>query len=546
MKKLKALAYLILALIFALIIFWTYPNLNPLYPDGFAFDAFIVTCFAVLTLILSGAGTLADVFKNGPDRHKWHGRKSAVLLVLAVGPWVALAGIWIFSSVLFHQTKYKEQMPQPETRKFTSDVQPLDTTELRVVDEDLAKLLADKKLGEKPALGSQVVLGEPTIQKVNGKLEWVVPLEHSGFFKWLSNMSGSAGYIVVSATDPRSVTYVDNYKIKVQPNAYILDNLGRHARLYGGLFDGLTDYSFEIDDSGHPYWVVTLYKNLAGFSLPEANGALIIDAVTGQTNRYSLSNIPQWVDRVQPSDYIINQLNNRGSYIHGIFNFSNQDKFQTSGDNAIVYYNGHCDLFTGLTSVGSDQSSIGFVLVDMVTKKPYLYSISGATESAAQQSAEGKVQNLHYTASYPLITNVDGIATYFMTLKDASGLIKSYAFVSVADYTTVGTGETVQDALDDYRNNEKSNGSTSGISAQSPQITVTGTVERISQTTVDSNTVYYVILKEMPNKIFTAVPDDGQELPITQPGDKVKLSYNKTDKSVISVSAFDNLEFSQS
>lgn len=545
MKKAKALAYLILALIFALIIFWAYPNLNPLYPDGFAFDAFVVTCFALLTLIFGGAGTLADVFKNGPHNRQWHGKRSVALLIVAIGPWIVLAAIGIFSSVLFHQTKYKDQMPQPETRKFTSDVQPLDVSQLRVVDEDLAKLLADKKLGEKPALGSQVVLGEPTIQKVNDKLEWVVPLEHSGFFKWLSNISGSAGYIVVSATDPRDVTYVDKYKIKVQPNAYILDNLGRHARLYGGLFDGLTDYSFEIDDSGRPYWVVTTYKNLAGFSLPEADGALIIDAATGHTERYSVSNIPKWVDRVQPTDFIIKQLSNRGKYIHGIFNFSNQDKFQTSGDNAIVYYNGHCDLFTGLTSIGSDQSSIGFVLVNMVTKKPYLYQISGATESAAQKSAEGKVQNLHYAASYPLITNIDGIATYFMTLKDASGLIKSYAFVSVADYTTVGTGETVQDALDDYRNNEKSSGSTAGISAQSPQVTVTGTVERISQTSVDSNIVYYLILKEMPNKIFTAVPDDGQELPITQPGDKVKLTYNKTSKTVISVTAFDNLEFTQ-
>jgi hypothetical protein len=86
-----------------------------------------------------------------------------------------------------------------------------------------------------------------------------------------------------------------------------------------------------------------------------------------------------------------------------------------------------------------------FMLVDMVTKTPYLYQISGATEYAAQQSAQGKVQNLHYIATFPLITNADGQPTYFMTLKDNAGLIKQYAFVSVSDYTSVGTGETIGD-----------------------------------------------------------------------------------------------------
>ncbi len=85
------------------------------------------------------------------------------------------------------------------------------------------------------------------------------------------------------------------------------------------------------------------------------------------------------------------------------------------------------------------------MLVDMVTKTPYLYQISGATEYAAQQSAQGKVQNLHYIATFPLITNADGQPTYFMTLKDNAGLIKQYAFVSVSDYTSVGTGETIGD-----------------------------------------------------------------------------------------------------
>ena len=83
-------------------------------------------------------------------------------------------------------------------------------------------------------------------------------------------MDGSAGYIVVSATDVNDVELVTDYKIKYQDGAYLLDNLERHTRLFGGaLFRGITDKSFELDDNGKPYWVITTYSNRWLFSLPE-------------------------------------------------------------------------------------------------------------------------------------------------------------------------------------------------------------------------------------------------------------------------------------
>lgn len=286
--------------------------------------------------------------------------------------------------------------------EFNETVQPLALNQLPIVDKDLARELADKKVGENPGLGSQVVLGTPVIQKVNDKLVWVVPLEHSGFFKWLKNMDGSAGYIVVAANDVSDVTLVTDHKIKYQANAYILDDLNRHVRLFGGgLFMGLTDYSFELDDDGVPYWVLTTYKNRWLFNLPEADGVLIVNATTGETNRYTIDTIPEWVDRVQPESFVMQQINNQGQYVHGIFNFSNQDKFRPSRGDIIIYNGARCYLFTGLTSVGSDESAIGFILVDMVTKESFLYQMSGATEVAAQSSAEGKVQQFGYRASFP-------------------------------------------------------------------------------------------------------------------------------------------------
>ena len=61
-----------------------------------------------------------------------------------------------------------------------------------------------------------------------------------------------------------------------------LDDLNRHVRFFGGgLFKGLTDYSFELDDDGVPYWVITSYKNRWLFNLPEADGVLTVNATTG-------------------------------------------------------------------------------------------------------------------------------------------------------------------------------------------------------------------------------------------------------------------------
>ncbi len=239
------------------------------------------------------------------------------------------------------------------------------------------------------------------------------------------------------------------------------------------------------------------------------------------------------------------QLDNRGKYIHGLFNFSNRDKFQTSEGSAIVYNNDRCYLYTGLTSVGADESTIGFVLVDMVTKVPYLYQISGATEYAAQQSAEGKVQHLNYVATFPLITNVDGQAAYFMTLKDYGGLIKQYAFVPVADYSSVGVGENITDAIANFRSVVSYSGGSSAINPSGVQETLEGTIERISSEISGGNTIYYIILTEKPDKIFTSVADISPELALSWEGDSVRLTYTNTASAVIGITSFDNLMYTQ-
>ena len=549
MKKKKAWIFLVITLLVLLYVFVEAPTLSPLYLDGAIFWAVLITIYVGLNALMKIGEFSFDAEKTQPGqvafsfsaRQKFP-KLSAVIIAV---PWILIVVVMILCSVFFQWKAYRDQLGEPEIKKFDNEVQAIDVAQIPIVDENLALQLAQKKLGERPALGSQVALYSATIQMVDGELVWVVPLYHSGFFKWLTNLSGTPGYIVVSATNTNDVRYVEGYKIKYHPGSYLLFDITRKVRFGPGLMTGITDYSFELDDEGQPYWAISTYKNSRGFSLPEADGIILLNATTGQMDRYGMDEVPEWVDRVQPEDFVLAQIANRGNYVHGIFNFANKDKYRPSEGHNIVYNNGRCYLFTGLTSVGADDSAIGFIMVDMVTKEPIMYEMSGATEEAAQRSAEGRVQDLKYRATFPIILNIDSQPTYFMTLKDNIGLIKQYAFVSVTNYSTVGTGESVSAAMRDYENKLRSDGVTTigklgGVVEQ-----LEGTILRISGEYSGGNTVYKFLLSEKPDILFIAESTAGAELALTQPNDKIQVEYSLSSDGTAEVTSFDNLLFTQ-
>lgn len=547
MKKFKVWGNLALTAFFVIAYIVNPSNLNPLYAEGAFSILFMVSAYVIINSREALAGIKIDKdelgqFKINVDK-KAKGFKR--LLITLGCLWGVYVVVNFISIPLFNFWAYRDQLGDMEITEFSDDVQLMDLSQVPIVDQDLAKTLADKKLGEDAGIGSQVFVGEPVMQQVNGELVWVVPLQHSGFFKWLNNISGSAGYIIVSATDQTDIELVST-AIKYQPNSYFFDDIDRYLRVVKGYaFDGVTDYSFEIDDDGTPYWIITTYKNTWLFDLPEATGVITLNATTGETAEYSISNVPDWVDRVQPESFITNQINNQGVYVHGVFNFSNKDKFMTSNETAIIYNDGNCYLFTGLTSVGADESAIGFVMVDMVTKDVKLYQISGATESAAMSSAEGSVQQYGYDATSPIIINHQGIPSYFITLKDNSGLIKQYAFVAVADVTSVGVGESISVALTNYENALSETNSFT-VEEETGEIEVySSTVSRIASESGSDGLYYKFILDGKEDKIFIASSSLSDELALTLTGDNVEICYYTTDDGVIYATAFDNKEFDQ-
>lgn len=503
--------------------------------------------YYVLAMFFVIAGILNMVFDREEQRFTITNKTNfkiaiGILAIAVVLPTLA-------STPIIRAKAYRNLLGTVKESEFTKDVSPVNVNEIRIVDEEMAMKLGDKKLGEVPAIGSVSKLGEFHIQKVGEKLYWVAPLVHRDFIKWVTNMGGTNGYVMVSANDPQDVKLVqkangEDVKIVYQPDAYILQDLHRHVYINGGMGRGMADYTLEIDDNGKPYWVVSLYEHKVGFGGANVNGTAIVDAKTGETKFYSIKDTPEWVDRIQPEDFVIDQINSWGVYVNGFINsvISEKGVLKATEGTSLVYGDDDRSYwYTGITSAGGDESTIGFMLVDSRTKEAKLYKQPGATEMAAMKSAEGSVQEKNYEATFPVMYNILGQPTYVSSLKDKAGLVKRVVFVSVEDYNIVGVGRDKAEAMKNYKDALESGGSSLEIDESDEfDKELEGTVKRIAADTKNGNTVYYLTLDTDEGNIFYATSKISKELPLTKEGDKIKITFSKDEKDVIEIDEFDN------
>lgn len=535
----KKILLVLIILIFTFLLF--YINL-PVIQYGFTSLPIILLVVTLLALVLFSSAAL-DRNKNMVLTKKPH-KIFFVFLGLLLGYLIVLP--IITSSALVRTKEFQTKIGEVKNgKKISKHIAPISIDEIRVVDENLAYLLGEKIIGSQPALGSQVELGEFFIQKVNNKLYWIAPLLHSGFFKWLNNKEGTPGYVMVSATNERDVKLVQNIggkeiKIKYQPNAFFNSDVNRFIYLNGYATTGLADFTFEVDDAGIPYWVVTTYKKTIGFAGNDATGVVTLNAQTGELKDYSVAETPLWVDRIQPIAFVEKQLTDWGEYVNGYWNFSNLNKLQTTEGLTLVYgENNKSYWYTGLTSVGKDESTVGFVLVDTRTKETTFYKQSGATEYAAQQSAEGKVQEKGYRSSLPIPYNINNIPTYVMTLKDDGGLVKMFAMVAISDYTIVGVGNTMRETLTSFKNVYNMADNKINPNSQTDKKRLKSVVTRIANDIKNGNSFYYFMVKDNP-KIFVGSSQISNQLPITNVGDSVFVTFDIDGEDIIDISSFRN------
>lgn len=502
--------------------------------------------FSTLAIFFVLAGVLDMMFDKGEQTSKLAKINFSIAIVLVI---YIIVVPFITSSPILHSKAYRNLLGEVKESNFNKDVSPVSVNEIRLVDEEMAMKLGDKKLGEVPAIGSVSKLGKFHIQSIDGELYWVAPLVHRDLIKWVTNMSGTNGYVMVSATDPqdiRLVQEVDGKPIKIvyQPDAYLHQDLKRHMYLNGYVNVGMTDFTLEIDDKGKPYWVVTLYENAIGYEGKNAKGIATVDAQTGAVKSYDINNAPKWIDRIQPQEFITDQINDWGTYVNGFLNsvISEKDVLVATEGTSLVYGDdGKSYWYTGITSAGADDSTIGFMLVDTRTKEAKLYKQPGATETAAMVSATGKVQEKNYEATFPVMYNILGKPTYVMSLKDKAGLVKMVAFVSVEDFNIVGIGDTTEEAYKNYKEQLKSKGNNIEVANETNKESKTGIIQRINSDVVDGNTSYYFTVDTLKDSIFVVSSKVSNEVPLTKEGDSVKIGYEKGQSGSIDVTDFDNL-----
>lgn len=502
--------------------------------------------FSTLAIFFVVAGVLDMMFDKEEKTSKLAKTNFSIAIALII---YIIIVPFITSSPILHSKAYRNLLGEVKESNFTKDVSPVSVNEIRLVDEEMAMKLGDKKLGEVPAIGSVSKLGKFHIQSIDGELYWVAPLVHRDLIKWVTNMSGTNGYVMVSATNPQDIRLVQDVdgkpiKIVYQPEAYLHQDLKRHMYLKGYVNVGMTDFTLEIDDKGKPYWVVTLYENAIGYEGKNAKGIATVDAQTGEVKSYGINNAPKWIDRIQPQEFITNQINDWGTYINGFLNSVISEKgvlVATEGTSLVYGDDGKSYWYTGITSAGADDSTIGFMLVDTRTKEAKLYRQPGATETAAMVSATGKVQEKNYEATFPVMYNILGKSTYVMSLKDKAGLVKMVAFVSVEDFNIVGIGDTTEEAYRNYKEQLKSKGNNIEVENETNKESKTGIIQRINSDVVDGNTSYYFTVDTLKNSILVVSSKVSNEVPLTKEGDSVKFGYEKGQSGSIDVTDFDNL-----
>lgn len=365
------------------------------------------------------------------------------VIIIGIGAYFSVStwSIWDNGNAYYKQIGKVESLKKGEEKLFE-----FDKKRNYIVDQQMALKIADKKMGT-GSLSSQYQLGEATLQQVKYKGEvklfWVVNLEYNSFWTQFSNGS-IKNVILVDANQPTKPAILLNKDIKnnkfnitLSKQGYLTQYLQRMVQ-FNNPFKMLTDYSFELDDNLRPHYIVTHYENTRGFAIKKVKGIVDIDLTTNKMKSYSLKNIPNWIDRINPIDLVKEQITNNGKYVHGIFNFSNKDKYTlTDQSDNFFYIKDEPFFISGITSPSSDQSLIGIMAKSLRSSKTYRINIEGAVENAAKSSAQGKVQNFGYKAINPIIVNSKGDWKYLVPLVDNESLIKKYAVVDINNYQNV-------------------------------------------------------------------------------------------------------------
>lgn len=553
----KVVVSLVLTLVFgAVLYYFMLPALNFKAVELYIYVIILIAAYIGIFGILSRAYFRPEYMEYAKNKVK-----IPVILVLVIA---LIMGIGYVTGAAVFRAKDYAQIIKVEDSDFSEDVAEIDFSSVPRLDKDSSNMIATRALGELSDYVSQFVVNSYYSTQINykGTPVRVQSLDYGDIFKWLKNTKdGIPAYIIVDMTTQKAETVRLEEGMKYSPAEHFNEYLIRHVRFnYPTLiFD---EASFEIDENGRPYWIVpVLDKTIGLFGGTDVIGAVIVDSITGETQLISTSlngetkldtdkfvtdKEYQWLDQVYSARILNEQYNYFGKYNNGFWNSiigQENVKVTSSGYNYLAL-NDDVYMYTGVTSISSDQSIIGFVLINQRTKEAVYYQQAGALEETARTSAQGKVQQYGYIATFPILLNVSGEPTYFMALKDSSQLVKMYAMVNVEQSTVVGVGTNLAECTENYASELQKNGVNVQVDVDSmgaetedtppaaETVDVTGTVEEIRSVITGGETYFYIKLAD--NKAYYKVAvKDAERIVILNIGDSITFTVEKEAKGDI-------------
>lgn len=549
---LKIVLSLLCSAVFAGILFYfMLPALNFKSYDLYIYLGAVVASYVVFNALFS------NVF--GKPEYVPYVKRRAIVPGIIIAVLLVAVGIgYLVSCEFFRASSYSKIISVDTDSNFSEDIeeQTADSfSEIPKLDEDTAAQLAARALGALKDIGS---VSQFTIAPENSQINYqgkpyrVVPLQYADIIKWLVNTrDGFPGYVMVNMAD-ESTNFVELKDGSIRYSAYEHFNklLKRHLRFEFPTYL-FADATFEVNDDGDPFWICArLDKTIGLFGGTDVIGIVLVDAVSGECIEYSMDQLKddpnlQWIDRVYDSDLIVQQYNYYGKYQKGFWNslLGQKDVIKTTDGYNYIAKNDDVWMYTGVTSVTSDQSIIGFVLVNQRTKEADFYNVTGGTEYSAQQAAEGRVMDLGYTATFPLLLNIGGEPTYFLSLKDPKNqIVQQYALINVANYNNNKMGVTGTDlskCLASYIESLKEKGITVDINPDdvvtpgtnedktpdTTKLTASGTIADIRTAVMGGESYYYIKLDS--NEAYFAIAASKDEgVVILNRGDSVTVTYS--------------------
>ena len=522
------LSLLVTVVVGFLYFYLSLPAINPQSADFYTFLALLCVVYTICIFVLS-AGDSGSVVRTPKEKAREWLRfvKSSclpvgILFVAVIA--VAIVG-QIISLPIFRAGAYRELLTV-EKGTFAQDISQISFDKIPTLDRDSAEYLGDRQLGTLSDMVSQFEYSNDSTQiNYQGRPVRVAPIAYADLIKWFTNRGeGLPAYVLVDMVSQEANVVRLSEGMKYSFSEPLNRNILRHLRFQYPTFMFDTP-QFEIDEEGQPWWIAPrVVKTIGLFGGKDIKGAVLCNAITGESTYYDIADVPTWVDNVYTPQLIMEQYDYYGTLVNGFINsiLGQRDVTVTTEGYNYIALNDDVYVYTGVTSANADQSNLGFLLSNQRTKETFFYDAPGATEYAAMSSAQGVVQDLGYTATFPLLLNIAGEPTYFIPLKDQSNLVKMYAMVNVAQYQIVATGTSVSQCEQSYVRQLTDKGLAQ--TEEVPQTQAAGTVAEIRTAVLEGNTYYFIRL-EGEQVFYSISAAQDREVVTLNVGDRVTIDH---------------------